>query len=135
MRRLRAFVRVARALEIEPVLMTQPAVGVRTALTPQWIDSGNQAAFTEAMRSVAAEEGVVLIDLARHIAEEVEGWNEPMKVFYDGVHVNDDGSRIYATYITRRLLDTVLSGSRPLGDHDEEAPLAAPAQDRPGLDQ
>lgn len=133
-RRLRGLVRLARALEIVPVLMTQPSVGVRTALTPGWIDTGNQATFNEAMRSVASEEGVALIDLAHHVEHDVEGWNQPMKVFYDGVHVNDDGSRIYARYITERLIETVLADSRPLGDHDEEAPLAAPPQDRSGLD-
>ena len=133
-RRLRAFVRLARAFEIAPVLMTQPAVGARTALTPGWVDAGNQSAFNAAMRRVATEEGVVLIDLARHLAEDVEGWNMPMKVFYDGIHVTDDGSRIYASYITDRLRDTVLLSSTSLRNRDEEAPLAAPAQDRSGLD-
>lgn len=134
-RRLRAFVRMARAFDIQPVLMTQPAVGMRTALTPDWIDTGSQSTFNDEMRKVAAEEVVVLIDLARYLAENVADWEVPLKVFYDGVHVNDEGSRIYAAHISERLLDTVLRRSGTLGDHDEEAPLAAPAQDGPGLDQ
>jgi lysophospholipase L1-like esterase len=132
--RLRAFVRMARAFGIEPVLMTQPAIDMRTELTPGWVDTGSQAAFNDELRRVAAEEGVVLIDLARYLVENVPGWDEPLKVFYDGVHVNDEGSRIYAAHITERLLDTVLRRSGALGDHDEEAPLAAPAQDGPRLD-
>jgi lysophospholipase L1-like esterase len=132
--RLHVFVRMARAFGIEPVLMTQPAIGMRTALTPDWIDTGSQSTFNDEIRKVAAEENVVLIDLARHLAENVPDWQEPLKVFYDGVHVNDEGSRIYAKHIADRLLDTVLRRSGTLGDHDEEAPLAAPAQDGTRLD-
>ena len=31
-----------------------------------------------------------------------------MRVFYDGIHVTDEGSRAYAEYIARRLGETVL---------------------------
>jgi GDSL-like Lipase/Acylhydrolase family len=111
--RLRAFVGIARAFDIVPVLMTQPLITMRTALTPDWTDPVNQERFNETIRRVAADEDVVLIDLARYVAEEVPGWNEPMNVFYDGVHVTNHGSRIYADYITRRLLETVFADGPP----------------------
>jgi lysophospholipase L1-like esterase len=113
-KRLRAFAGLCRAFDIEPVLMTQPAISMRTALTPEWLELKNQERFNNIVRAIAAEENVVLIDLARHIGE-VEGWDQPMRVFYDGIHVTDEGSRIYAEYIARRLGETVLrrSGSRP----------------------
>ncbi|HKC51787.1 MAG TPA: SGNH/GDSL hydrolase family protein, partial [Myxococcota bacterium] len=109
-KRLRAFVGLCRAFGIEPVLMTQPSVATRTPLTPRWVTAANQALFNDEMRRVAKESDVVLIDLARHLAEDVPGWEEPMKIFYDGLHVTADGSRVYAEYITQRLLETALRG-------------------------
>jgi hypothetical protein len=106
--RLRAFVGIARAFGIVPVLMTQPLVSMDTPLTPDWADVPSQGVFNQLIRDVAEQEEVALVDLDRHILEQVEGWEEPMRVFYDGAHVTADGSRIYAEYITRRLLDTVL---------------------------
>ncbi len=107
--RLRAFVRVARAFGIEPVLMTQPESTVRTPLSPDWLDLRKQEQFNGEIRRVAAEEGAVLIDLVRHLFDHVEGWDEPMKVFYDGVHVTNTGSRIYAEHIAERLAESVLA--------------------------
>jgi lysophospholipase L1-like esterase len=105
--RLRAFARVCRAFDIEPVLMTQPAISIRTELTPAWVELKNQQRFNDVVRAIAAEEDAVLIDLARHVGE-IEGWDQPMRVFYDGIHVTDEGSRVYAEYIARRLRETVL---------------------------
>jgi hypothetical protein len=31
-----------------------------------------------------------------------------MRIFYDGIHVTDEGSRAYASYIAQRLGETVL---------------------------
>ena len=103
------------------------------------MDPRNQEIFNGIVRTVAAEEDVVIIDLARHVAENVEGWNEPMKIFYDGIHVTELGSRTYAEHIVDRLLETILSKRNarpgdakvgtwqrdllPLADDDEEAPL------------
>jgi lysophospholipase L1-like esterase len=112
-KRLRAFAGICRAFGIEPVLMTQPAISIRTALTPEWLELKKQERFNNIVRAISAEEDVVLIDLARYIGE-VEGWDQPMRIFYDGIHVTDEGSRVYAEYIARRLEETVLrrSGSR-----------------------
>ena len=136
-KRLRAFVALSRAFGIQPVLMTQPSVKTRTPLTPRWVTAKNQALFNDEMRRVAREENVPLIDLAKHLADDVPDWETPMKVFYDGVHVTNDGSRVYAEYITQRLLDTVLrrGPSGALRDHDEEPALAAPPQDGARLGQ
>jgi lysophospholipase L1-like esterase len=105
--RLRAFAALCRAFGIQPVLMTQPAISIRTELTPAWVELKNQQRFNDVVRAIAAEEDVVLIDLARHVGE-IEGWDQPMRVFYDGIHVTDEGSRAYAEYIARRLRETVL---------------------------
>ena len=101
--RLRAFVRLARSFDVEPVLMTQPLASSRNALTPAWADLGNQDRFNHVIREVARTEDALLIDLVRHLQEEVPGWDEPMKLFYDGMHVNDDGSRVYAAHIADQL--------------------------------
>ena len=105
--RLRAFAGICRAFGIQPVLMTQPAISMRTDLTPAWIELKNQERFNDVVRAIAAEEEVVLIDLARHVGE-LDGWDQPMRVFYDGIHVTDEGSSAYAEYIARRLSETVL---------------------------
>ena len=106
-KRLRAFVAVAKALGTRPVLMTQPLARRRTALTPEWTTLDDQNRFNDVIRRVAAEEQVVLVDLARHVSEEIEGWDEPMRLFYDGIHVTDFGSRVYAEYIAARLRESV----------------------------
>lgn len=51
-----------------------------------------------------------VIDLVRHLTESVAGWNEHMKIFYDGMHVTDRGSVVYAEYIAERLRAEVLAG-------------------------
>jgi lysophospholipase L1-like esterase len=101
--RLRAFVGIARGFGIVPVLMTQPLTTQRTALTPAWADSGAQARFNQTTREVATELDVHLIDLDRYMVNEVPGWDEPMKYFYDGMHVTDAGSRLYAEVIATQL--------------------------------
>jgi len=110
---LRAFVGAARGLGITPVLMTQPLSPRTTELTPSWSNPEWQDHFNEVVRQVAAEDGVVLVDLVREIPLSRQDWRDPMKVFYDGVHVSDEGSRLYARVITDRLLETVLAKDRP----------------------
>lgn len=107
--RLRAFIGLCRAFGIRPVLMTQPLTHVRTELTPEWTSFDDQERFNEVVRRVAAEQDVVLIDLVRHLAQDIEGWEEPMKIFYDGIHVTQAGSRIYGEYIAARLRETVFA--------------------------
>jgi len=134
-KRLRGFAALCRAFGIDPVLMTQPSVKTPSPLTPRWVTAKNQGAFNDEIRRVADEEHVPLVDLVRHLEDDVPGWEEPNRVFYDGIHVTADGARIYADYITKRLLETVLRESRTLRDHDEEAALAAAPEDRAGLGQ
>jgi lysophospholipase L1-like esterase len=108
-KRLRAFVGISRAFGIEPVLMTQPLANIRNALTPDWVDPLNQEVFNYLVRKVGTEEDTVVIDLVRHVIEDIPDWNQPMKIFYDGVHVNDSGSEVYARFIAERLYDEVLA--------------------------
>jgi lysophospholipase L1-like esterase len=89
--------------------MTQPLANIRTAFTPDWVDPRNQEVFNHIIRTVGAEEGAVVIDLVRHLVENVENWKQPMKIFYDGVHVTDRGSEVYAEYIAERLDGAVLA--------------------------
>lgn len=113
--RLRAFVGICRAFGIEPVLMTQPLADFRTELTPSWIDLEVQPQFNEMIRRVGAESGVVVVDLVRFLEREVPGWNEPMTVFYDGMHVTDAGSELFAREIAARLGAEVLPRLRSAG--------------------
>jgi lysophospholipase L1-like esterase len=101
--RLLSFIHISRDFGIEPVLMTQPLSSSRNALTPDWADLGNQDVFNAVVREVGEQEGVLVIDLVRRLQEEVPGWDRPGRVFYDGMHVNDAGSRIYADFIARAL--------------------------------
>jgi hypothetical protein len=108
-RRLRTFVWISRAFGIEPVLMTQPLANIRNAFTPDWVDPRNQDVFNHIIRKVGAEEGAIVIDLVRHLVENIEGWNQHMKIFYDGMHVTDRGSEVYAEYIAERLYGELLA--------------------------
>ena len=102
--RVRAFVHLARDLGMQPVVMTQPLSEMTNELTPKWADLGAQDAFNAILRSVAEEEEVPLIDLARHVQETVPNWDQDMVIFYDGMHVTENGSLIYAKHIAERLL-------------------------------
>lgn len=106
-RRLRTFVGVARGLGITPVLMTQPLSGASNELTPEWADRGSQAIFNDIVRQVGAEEQVLVIDLVQYLNDDVPEWEQPTRVFYDGIHVTDYGSEMYAKHIAERLLPLV----------------------------
>lgn len=106
-RRLRAFIALCRAFDIEPVLMTQPLAGSTSDLTPDWANLQGQDRFNAITRSVALEEGVLLIDLVQHLQKTIDRWNHPDNVFYDGMHVTDKGSRVYAEFIARNLQPVV----------------------------
>ncbi|MGH7821831.1 MAG: hypothetical protein ACREQ9_18870 [Candidatus Binatia bacterium] len=90
----------------------------RTAPKPEGRSTANRDAqprFNDFIREIGAEEGALVIDLVRFLEAEVSGWNEPMKIFYDGMHVTDEGSRAYATHIAERLATEVLSRERTSG--------------------
>ncbi|HYC59286.1 MAG TPA: SGNH/GDSL hydrolase family protein [Thermoanaerobaculia bacterium] len=108
--RLRAFVGICRAFSIKPVLMTQPSNAVRNELTPGWYDPEAQIVFNQAIRDVAAEEKVDLIDLVAFLAARPAS---PEPLFYDGIHVTDYGSDLYAQHIAARLQEIV--PPRPTG--------------------
>lgn len=106
--RLRAFIGVCKGFGIVPVLVTEPLATVRTSLTPDWANPDSQDVFNYVVRQVAAQEGVVLLDLSRHLVENVPGYERPMQVFYDAMHVTDAGSRIYADFLAGGLAELVL---------------------------
>jgi lysophospholipase L1-like esterase len=101
--RLKAFVHICRDFGIVPVLMTQPFSDQKTSLTPAWLDATAQDQFNEIIREVGGAEDVPVIDLVRYLKEEVPRWNEPDTVFYDAIHVTDNGSRLYARHIADQL--------------------------------
>lgn len=105
--RLRAFVHICRDFGMTPVLMTQPFSEQKTPLTPEWLDDTAQHQFNEIIREVGRDEDAMVIDLVRCLEVEVPGWKEPGKVFYDAIHVTDEGSRAYARCIADRLRTSI----------------------------
>jgi len=113
--RLEVFVAICKAFQIEPILMTQPiASSVKTDLTPQWIDEEAQEKFNNRIRAVSKAHNVNLVDLAQHINETVlklpdseTQQSELQKIFYDGMHVTDYGSIMYADFISEKLLNII----------------------------
>jgi lysophospholipase L1-like esterase len=105
--RLLAFIEMCRVFEIQPVLMTQPLASMTNELTPAWATVGGQDRFNQVVREVGQEQRVQVIDLARYLADEVPGWDEPNEIFFDGMHVTDRGSRVYAEHIAEQLLPLV----------------------------
>jgi lysophospholipase L1-like esterase len=101
--RLLSFVRVCRSFGIEPVLMTQPLSSSRSALTPDWADLGNQDVFNAIIRQVGEQEGVLVVDLVTFLREEVPDWDAEGRLFWDGMHVTDEGSRVVGLEIARVL--------------------------------
>jgi lysophospholipase L1-like esterase len=107
--RLRAFIGLARAFEIEPVLMTQPYAQFRTEITPDWKNDTAQDEANQLIRDVAAQQGVIVIDLMDHLRSEVPDFNEPMVIFYDAIHVTDRGSQVLAEKIAETLFPSLTS--------------------------
>jgi lysophospholipase L1-like esterase len=105
--RVRAWVHTARAFGIEPVLITEPLSTLRNELTPPWTDAGALAVFNARVRAIGAEEGAAVIDLAGMV-QTLPEFQEPAKLFYDGMHVNDDGARIYGRLVAAELARDVL---------------------------
>ena len=103
-RRIRAFIGISRAFGIIPVVMTQPSDAFRNELTPSWVNASDQALFNQAIRDVAADEKVDLIDLVGFLKTRVAANTLPSQpIFYDGIHVTDYGSGLYAEHIADRL--------------------------------
>ena len=47
----------------------------------------------------------MLLDMVKTLHETVPGWDEDDRLFYDGMHVTDEGSRVFARAIAATLLD------------------------------
>ncbi len=105
---LRSFVRLSRAWNVEPILMTQfnriksEDFFIKSTYekTPQVISFNDFVLLyketNDIVRRVAREEDVYLIDLDSQIP--------PTKEFiYDGVHLNTNGSKLVAKIITTEL--------------------------------
>jgi len=106
--RLEIFIHICRAFGIIPVLMTEPVASFRTDLTPGWIDQTAHSQFNDLIREVCAAGGVNLIDLESYVRA-IPGYDRPNELFYDGVHLTDKGSQLYAKFIAAMLADTVLT--------------------------
>jgi len=111
---LKTFVGICRANGITPVLMTQatqftgtPSEMVKDHLQRSFIpyDTLRQAEidFNEITRSVARDEGIVLIDLDRGIEPVAEN-------FVDSIHFNDAGSIAAGEIIADALASQLMKG-------------------------
>jgi lysophospholipase L1-like esterase len=105
--RVRAWARSARAFGIEPVLITEPLSSMRNELTPPWTDAESLARFNDRLRAIGADEGVAVVDLAALVAAEPQ-FQRPEELYYDGMHVNDEGSRLYGRLVAAALARDVL---------------------------
>jgi len=112
---LETFISICRARKITPVLMTQfnrykpnPDPKVLAAMQGFESDSGIPvgqfidlyAKFNQAIREVAQENGVQVIDLAKQIPQD-------SKYIYDVVHLNTEGSKLAAQMISDQLKSLV----------------------------
>jgi hypothetical protein len=111
--RLKIFIAMCRAFGIIPVLATEPlAITVKTDLTPEWADDNLQKLFNRLIKEVSEKEHVDLIDLSEFISRGNPNLEELKKIFYDGMHVTDYGSTLYASYISENLYK-ILTRERP----------------------
>lgn len=100
--RLEAYGAMCRSFGITPVFMTQPYSNF-TELTPAWQTDLAQDRANDVIREVGREKGILVIDLVKYLHESVPDFDEPMQVFYDGIHATNYGSRILGEYIAEIL--------------------------------
>jgi GDSL-like Lipase/Acylhydrolase family len=111
--RLKIFIAMCRAFDITPVLVTEPlAITVRNDLTPEWADNNLNNLFNRLIQEVSENDHVDLIDLSGFISQGNPNIEELEKIFYDGLHVTDYGSTLYASYISENLYK-ILTRERP----------------------
>ena len=103
--RIKTFISICKSFDIIPVLLTQPLSNIKNSLTPGWADNHNQIIFNDIIRNVGKNEGSLVIDLVQYLEENVPDWDKPNKVFYDGMHYNNNGSQLVAQHIA----DTIFS--------------------------
>lgn len=106
--RLRVFVESSRAFGVVPILMTQPIAGsISNEITPQWVDQDAQAIFNRMIRETGKATNTEVIDLAAYISSRIKNGDKLNAIFYDGMHVSDYGSLMYARYITERIQQVI----------------------------
>lgn len=108
--RVRVFVRTCKAFDILPVLVTQPIRQNFNELTPNWVNANAQHQFNQIVKRVAQEENTKLIDLVGYLNTNFSTADQS-ELFYDGLHVNDRGSEIYAQCIAKSLLPIIRQDS------------------------
>jgi len=102
--RLNVFITMCKSFKIEPVLVTEPFINsYRNILTPEWADNDNQKLFNQTIRKVSEKNNITLIDLSSYIFNKEQRYEQLQQVFYDGIHVTDYGSQLYASYISEKL--------------------------------
>jgi lysophospholipase L1-like esterase len=102
--RLSIFIAICRAFGMVPILMTQPiAENIKNEMTPDWVDPNAQEVFNQTIREIGSISDVEVIDLEAFILESIENEEELNQIFYDGMHVSDYGSSLYARHITNRI--------------------------------
>jgi hypothetical protein len=104
-KRLKVFVHMVQDMGAMPILMTQPLASVRNKLSPDWLNLPDQLKLNQMIRRVAKEEDIYLIDLSYYMKTIPDYENNIVKYLYDGIHVSDKGSIMYANHISTRLID------------------------------
>ena len=104
---LQSFVTRVRALGAEPILMTPPFISPAASGGPSLYPEGSVNAaldkYVDAMRNVAAENGVGLIDM--HSVCDNGGYTVESFLIADGVHLSAEGNRVYTDTITAFMKD------------------------------
>ena len=99
---------ILKAKKIVPIFMTQPLASRKNIYTPNWANVSDQEKMNNAIRTVANENDVVLIDLADKLSKKFNSIDsEPWSYLYDGMHVTDLGSELYAETISEVLVENI----------------------------
>ena len=102
--RLKALIGISKAYNIKLVLMTQPYLNnISNKLTPEWVDNEEQKLFNSKIVELSLNNNVNLIDLNKHINQINNNSDIGKSLYYDGLHVTDEGSKIYGEYISKHL--------------------------------
>lgn len=106
--RIKIFIEICRAFGIKPIIMTQPLIGyLKNEITPEWTDLDTQDKFNQAIREIGTKTNTDVIDLTAYIVKNFSKDDEFKRIFYDGLHVTDYGSTVYATCIAEGIYKTL----------------------------
>ena len=106
--RVESFVDIVRNFGSIPVLMTQPLDSTRHPVRPDLENMNGQERFNDIIRTIASDKNVVLVDLEDHMRDIPEFAADPTEFLYDGMHITDKGSTIYAKMIASVLLADIV---------------------------